>query len=474
MSTKQRSSDLLEACAPRWATPHDPTRESFGDGIIEAARILGKPFMPWQEQVARVAGELLPDGTPAYREVIFSTPRQSGKTTEIEAWLLQRAVGWAKRLGEPQRMMYSAQTGGDAREKLLTDFVPDFERVRSKIGLGKIARSNGHEAVNWTNGSKLSLLASLADSGHGFTLDADVKDELFADTDYRRDQALRPAKATRPHAQGLTCSTMGTPESIAWNQKVAAGRAAVEAGKNTGIAYFEWSARRDDDPADPATWWSCMPALGRTITLATVEAEWEQKPTLGDFMRAWLNISTVSDEQVIPALLWDLVQSNTAEAQAVIFGLDVNPDRDWGSIVACDRAPTVEVVHYQAGTGWIVERCRTLHEKYGIGFVIDGKGPAAGFVPELERENIPVTVLSVADVVAACGRFYDLVVDSGITIRRHAELDHAVAGAVKRPVGDAWAWARKSSRVDISLLVAATVALWQASNAKVAATTNLW
>jgi hypothetical protein len=36
----------------------------------------------------------------------------------------------------------------------------------------------------------------------------------------------------------------------------------------------------------------------------------------------------------------------------------------------------------------------------------------------------------------------------------------ALAGAQKRPLGDAWAWARRGAGVDISPLVAATLAKW--------------
>jgi hypothetical protein len=40
------------------------------------------------------------------------------------------------------------------------------------------------------------------------------------------------------------------------------------------------------------------------------------------------------------------------------------------------------------------------------------------------------------------------------------ELDAAVEGAAKRPMGDAWLWSRKNSTVDISPLVGCTLALW--------------
>jgi hypothetical protein len=40
------------------------------------------------------------------------------------------------------------------------------------------------------------------------------------------------------------------------------------------------------------------------------------------------------------------------------------------------------------------------------------------------------------------------------------EMAAAVGGAAKRPLGDAWAWSRKNSTVDITPLVASTLALW--------------
>jgi hypothetical protein len=42
------------------------------------------------------------------------------------------------------------------------------------------------------------------------------------------------------------------------------------------------------------------------------------------------------------------------------------------------------------------------------------------------------------------------------------ELKAALKGASKRSLGDSWAWARKSSAVDISPLVAVTLALRRA------------
>jgi hypothetical protein len=48
--------------------------------------------MAWQEQVANVGLEVLEDGTPAYREIVVTVPRQSGKTALVLAWEVHRAL----------------------------------------------------------------------------------------------------------------------------------------------------------------------------------------------------------------------------------------------------------------------------------------------------------------------------------------------------------------------------------------------
>jgi hypothetical protein len=109
--------------------------------------------------------------------VIVTVPRQSGKTLLSLSWEVQRALGW----GRPQRIVYSAQTGNDARKKLVEDQFPILEPRKAKLGISTLLKGMGNEAVVWKNGSRLVLLASSEDSGHGKTVNFAVKDELFAD-----------------------------------------------------------------------------------------------------------------------------------------------------------------------------------------------------------------------------------------------------------------------------------------------------
>lgn len=415
--------------------------------------------MPWQQMIADVGGELDPDtGIPAYRNVVVTVPRQNGKTTLVLAWECQRAIGW-EHLG-PQRISYSAQTGADARKKLIQDQKPIIEPHRKVLGIKRIYEAIGSEGVVWHNGSRLVLLNNTEAGGHGPSVDLGVKDERFADYDDRRDQALTPAMATRAFGQQLDLSTMGTEDSIPWNALVERGRRAVDSGQRTGIAYFEWSAGDDEDADDPDTWWGCMPALGHTITVAVV-ADARANMKDGEFRRAFLNRKTKADDRMLPVAAWNAVCSPDARPQGrPTFALDVNPERSAGAIVAASPG-VAELVDFRLTTSWLVPRAVELSAKWGgPTWVVDSTGPAGSFIADMERAKLKVHPATPRELVDACGQFYDGVIEHRLRIRYHQRFEEAAAGAAKRSVGDAWAWTRKSAAADISPLVAATLALW--------------
>jgi hypothetical protein len=68
--------------------------------------------------------------------------------------------------------------------------------------------------------------------------------------------------------------------------------------------------------------------------------------------------------------------------------------------------------------------------------------------------------VSAQEHAKACGTFFDACEQQTLRHLGSSELTAAVKGAAKRPLGDAWAWSRKASSVDISPLVAVTLALW--------------
>jgi hypothetical protein len=74
--------------------------------------------------------------------------------------------------------------------------------------------------------------------------------------------------------------------------------------------------------------------------------------------------------------------------------------------------------------------------------------------------GVKVTKASTRDVQDACAGIFDRVTTGTLRHPGHPALTSAVAGAVKRSVGDRWAWGRRQSTGDVSMLEAATLALW--------------
>ncbi len=279
---------------------------------------LGKPFMPWQQLVADVVLEIDPEtGRLAYQEWGLTVPRQSGKSTFVEAKAAHRcsATGF---FGGRQQVVYTAQTRQKAREKWEEEFVADLEASRDFRGRIKVHKGNGNEHVRFPNRSKFGLESATEKAGHGTTLDEAFIDEAFAHQDSRLEQAFGPAMITRLNKQLAWISTAGWLDGSPYLQaKVDLGRLVALDGRRHGIAYFEWSAPEDADPGDPATWRACMPALGHTITEEAIRAEFEKARDAGklnEFRRAYLNQwvpkgDAAEEWQVVGKDAWDACEN---------------------------------------------------------------------------------------------------------------------------------------------------------------------
>jgi hypothetical protein len=128
-------------------------------------------------------------------------------------------------------------------------------------------------------------------------------------------------------------------------------------------------------------------------------------------------------------------------------------------------------VDHRPGTGWLVGRVAELVAKHGGKATCDERGPAGALLQALRERKVPVDPVNASEYTQACGHFYDAcgVEENDVPTLRHlgtTELSRAVRGARQRPLGDAWAWSRKNSNVDITPLVACTLALWRARRVK--------
>jgi phage terminase large subunit-like protein len=431
--------------------------------VAEVAALLGTDLMPWQRQVADTALEIDDHGELAYREVVLTVPRQSGKTTLQLAVMVHRCLG----LGGPQNVVYTAQDRNHALLKWSDEHVPALRRSQLNR-LFTVRRQRGAEAVMWANGSRHSITAPSETAGHSQTLDLAMVDEAWARTDDRLEQGLSPTMITRKSAQIWIVSTAGTASSTWLRSKVDAGRAAPQ-GRRT--AFFEWSADPESAPADPATWWTCMPALGYTITEDTIRAEYDRLDR-DAFLRSYLNLwpdqMPAAEWLVITADEWEAcLDPHSQPVGRVALALDVTPDRSWASIAAAGRRADglthIELIEHRAGTGWLVERVTELIEKWSPYCVVVDAGSAAGsLIPELEAAGVTVIRPTVREVAGASGALFDATRPETLGVRHLGQvpLTRAVAGAIQRPLADAWTWNRRGSTVVISPLVACSLASW--------------
>lgn len=467
--TEAKSSSRI--CLPRWATPRNPERATLGHVARRVSEEFGTPLMPWQQEVADVALEITPDGKFWYREIGVTVPRQSGKTTLTLSILFTRAL-----YRDRQNLRYTAQTGADARKKLIDDWLPVVENSSFfKRGLFHTRMTNGHEALKFSNGSHLGLLATTKKAGHGGTVDVFFLDEAFAQPDARLEQSQRPAMITRtdPGAQFWVVSTAGTPlDSPYLLQKVEQYRSIVEKNEDSKVAYFEYSADESEDPLDPNTWLRCMPALGHTQSIDTVRAESEGME-LNEFERAFLNLwKDVASDPVIAMRIWDNLEDDTSEIDGkVCLSYDVTPDHSRGSIAAggrrSDKKLHIEVTDNREGVDWIPDRLAEIASRNKVVSIsCDPAGPAGALLPQLQRSRPKVETITATEYARSCGYLVERALHGDLVHIGQGELRKALNGAGRRELSDAWAWSRKNSAIDISPLVASTIALWAAGSRK--------
>jgi len=441
---------------------------------------LGFEPMPWQRYVLDVGLELDPvTGLFAHREVGLSVPRQQGKTQQILAVMVHRIMAW-----ERQNVTYAAQNRTMAKKRWEDEFLATLD-ASALQGKYRPRKTTGNEAIIWgATRSLLGITSNTEKAGHGPPLDLGVIDEAFAAEDDRLEQAFSPAMLTKKMAQLWWASAGGTERSVWLNKKRAAGRALVEqlweTGERPSAAYFEWFAPDDMPRDDPATWRATLPALGHTVTEAVIRAELE-KLDPAEFDRAYLNRTRRAvppSDPNVPKESWaGLVGGKWRPGPDVALAVDVSHARDYSSIgvasVREDGRMHLELVDRRAGTDWLVPAVVRLSRLWRpVAVAVAGRSPAASLVDDLKAAGLrspeasepaergDLVVLRQGDVIEACGQIADAVRQGRVVHTDQAPLTAAVNGARTRRSGDAWTLDRRSSPVDISPLVAVTLARW--------------
>src|SRR6185503_19080351 len=206
----------LTPCTPRWTTPRTDA-PSIGADVAREAVMLARPLIPWQTEVAAVAGTLTDRGRFRYRRVVVIVPRRAGKTLLILAYAMALT-----RRRTMARAFYASHRRETAAAMWRDDWFPRLEASALHPAHLHLRRSNGSESIQWRgNGSIIRLLPPDGDAMRSFASDLAVVDEareftLLQGEDF--EAAAFPTQATGRGGQFWIVSNAGDM-SAAWLRK---------------------------------------------------------------------------------------------------------------------------------------------------------------------------------------------------------------------------------------------------------------
>jgi hypothetical protein len=446
---------------------------------------------PWQEFVLDKSLGEQASGKWAAFEVGLVAPRQNGKNSFLEA----RELAGLFLLGE-RLIIHSAHQFDTSVEQFrrlleLIEDTPEFDRR-----IHKISRAHGAEGITLRKDrrtgvqQRITFRTRTRGGGRGFSCDCLILDEAMILPEATVG-ALLPTLSARPNPQVLYTGS-AVDQEIHEDGVVLARVRERGLKEDPSLAYFDFSVDADNPlevskatATDPEAWAQANPGLGIRITTEHIAREQRsmdprtfavERLGVGD----WPRTDGLAGVAIMPEAWAALVDVGSKALDPVVFAFDVTPDRSSGSIGASgwrsDGGFHVEVVEHRRHTGWMVDRIVELVEKHRpVGVICDATGPAASLLPDLNKamkaqdgrrdllwglHEKELTLVSAREHAQACGVIYDAVDQRTLHHLGSPELNSAVAGAVKRVLGDAWAWSRKDSSIDISPLVAVTLALW--------------
>jgi len=463
---------------------------SFGPEAVELGRRAGIVADGWQSDALDLLLSFRTDGQWSCREYCEWCARQNGKGVILEL----RVLAGLFLLGE-QTILWSAhevKTAKKAAKRMRTLFGrlgTRFERRGSEhfsIELDgehytvKVGQTNGQESFEiLETGQVVLFVARSKGSGRGIdAVDLNIIDETFAYT-FEQQDAIGPTQRSALNPQ--TIYTSSPPLDGVSGEVMHKLRKRAESDSPGRLGYRDFGAAgrledlRELKPAELAEflsdverWANTNPALGSArLSLEDVQNDLDSMSEIG-FAREILGIWPKPLESAggtIDRDAWaDLYKGKSEMVGKVRFAVDVAPDRSRSTISVAGRRADgrfhIEVIRNDAGTGWVVADVKKLTAKWETGPVLlDPRSAAGGLIQALTEAGVEVELITTAEYGQATGAFIDLVDNAGLSHLDQAALTTAVLGGLLRPVGDAFAWARKDVSVDITPLVAATLAL---------------
>lgn len=434
---------------------------TLGPDAARAAEIAGLDLDPWQRMALDDIMAVRDNDWPVARRAALVVPRQNGKGSCLEAYILEGLF-----LSNLRLITYSAHETKTSDEMFdrIRELVEGSLPFRKRLAPNGVRLANGQQQILLKSGAKLKFIARTKSSGRGFSGDRIILDEA-QELQRAHMRSLVPTLATRRHAHVFMAGSTPEPDREVFPGIVETGRS----GSDPGLCYLEWSVPEPEDGvsvdvSDRDLWRQANPGYGLRLF---DEAILNERALLDDegFARERLGIvGRDLSSGIFPRGAWAALRDPNSKIVAdVTFAIEVSESRQWACIGAAGEGTSavhVGSVDYREGTSWIVEKAKELAALRPEAFFVVRPGSEAGaLIGDLENAGLKLLKASLQDYAQACGDFTDAVVDQEVRHLGQPALDVSVAGAKKRTSGDASVWDQRKS-LDITPLAAVTLALW--------------
>lgn len=462
---------LGEQAPARVRVEPDGVLDNSWDAAADLSDALGVVLDPWQEDVFESALGERRAGRWAATQVAVSAPRQNGKSQLIVARFLAGALLFGEK-----KIIVSAHQQDTARETFnkFLEIYDEHESLRKRIKPNGIMNAINREMIKFTNGATVQFKARSGAGGRGFSCDCLLLDEAQI-LSQRVWVSINSTMSARPNPQVWLLGTPPTPDDD--GEVFGRVRKAGLSGKSTRLAYLEWSADPEDDPAAEMTRWKANPAWNTRINHEVVQGEFETYSP-EDFARDRLGIwdDVLNRNAAFKREAWDVLKAQEPDGVAS-YGVKFTADGSGVSLAKAVRPEAGPVfvrplrqANLGEGVQWLIDELVEVAPG-AAQIVIDGKAGVGYLVNALRDagvKNKRLVLLPTLDQVVAAHSMVEQAVYSGELSHPGAEkFDEQVLSASKRKIGNngGFGWEAPEGETVVSL-DAVTLAFWGAKTTK--------
>lgn len=451
------AANSVKLTPPAYGTRRPNKARTWGPDLAAFMEQLGQPLLPWQQLVADAWLAHDAQGRLVNQTACLVVPRRQGKSWLLVARMLF-GMWW---LGE-RRVTFTAQDHRTASEifanlcDLVEDHLPELLLVK------RLANGQQRLDIRTADGGKARFTPATrtASGGRGQESDLLVLDEGMFLT-HSHMAALTPLVAKSQVAgrgQVIVASSAGTTESTVLRQLRDVGRE-LHGQDGGGLAYHEWCAPADADPADPKAWRAANPSLGSAMLDESVLKSQLMLNSPEGFGREWLGWWGESmDLPAIDPKLWAQLAGKPAPLYA--------DDPCWLAFdVAFDKTAARLLLFHTVDGRVNIQVLETITSEDGIseaGFIDLVKHHAAELQPEVIgydelsgggvaqqlAAEWPLVRLPVRKYAVACQGLKTAVHDGRVLHDGEPSLAADLARAVPRTHGDgAWIFDRRGREI---------------------------